>query len=96
MFEKDCKKLEFILEKIADLESYKDRYDSIESLLNDKMGWDASVMCIQQIGETLQHKLSDQLKEKHGEHLPIKEAYWTRNYIAHDYEMWISRSSKPS
>ena len=80
----DKEKLKFILEKIEDLLSYKDDFQSIEALLNSKIGFDASNMCIMQIGETL-NKLTPQLQEKYT-HLPIKESYLTRNYIAHDYE----------
>ncbi len=80
----DKEKLKFILEKIEDLLSYKDEFKSIEALLNSKIGFDASNMCIMQIGETL-NKLTPQLQEKYT-NLPIKESYLTRNYIAHDYE----------
>ena len=80
----DLKKLQFILEKINDAISYKDNYKSIEELLNSKMGFDATNMCIMQVGETL-NKLSDEFIEKYN-YLPVKESYLTRNYIAHDYE----------
>ena len=80
----DIKKLEFILEKINDAISYKDSFKSIENLLNSKIGFDATNMCIMQVGETL-NKLSEDFIKKYN-HLPIKESYLTRNYIAHDYE----------
>ena len=80
----DIAKLQFIVEKIDDLLSYRQQYPSIEELLNSKMGFDATAMCILQIGETL-NKLSQQLISQHPT-LPIKESYLTRNYIAHDYE----------
>ena len=80
----DITRLYFIIEKIDDLLNYRDEYRTIESLLNSKMGFDATNMCIMQIGETL-NKLSSSLQENYNE-LPIKESYLTRNYIAHDYE----------
>jgi len=80
----DITRLYFILEKINDLLHYRDEYTTIEALLNSKMGFDATNMCIMQIGETL-NKLSNDLQEAYNE-LPIKESYLTRNYIAHDYE----------
>ena len=80
----DVTKLEFVIEKIDDLLSYKDEFKGIEALLNSKIGFDATNMCIMQIGETL-NKLSQEVTEKYTS-LPIKESYLTRNYIAHDYE----------
>ena len=82
--ETDLKKLQFILEKIDDAISYKNSYKSIEELLNSKMGFDATNMCIMQVGETL-NKLSEEFVAKYN-YLPVKESYLTRNYIAHDYE----------
>lgn len=75
-------KLDFIVEKIEDIESFRNRYKSIEDLLNDVMGYDATLMCLLQIGETL-NKLRD---ESFAEELPIKGTYDVRNFIAHDYE----------
>lgn len=75
-------KLDFILEKIDDIESFKARYKSIEDLLNDVMGYDATLMSLLQIGETL-NKLRE---ETFADKLPIKGTYDVRNFIAHDYE----------
>ena len=80
----DCTKLTFVIEKIDDLFSYKEEYKTIENLLNSKLGFDATTMCILQIGETL-NKLSQEMQNRYPE-LPIQESYLTRNYIAHDYE----------
>jgi len=80
----DITRLHFIIEKIDDLLSYKEDFKSIEALLNSKIGFDATNMCIMQIGETL-NKLSDSIQSQYTE-LPVKESYLTRNYIAHDYE----------
>ena len=70
-------KLDFIVEKIDDIESFKARYKSIEDLLNDVMGYDATLMSLLQIGETL-NKLRD---ESFAEKLPIKGTYDVRNFI---------------
>ena len=75
-------KLSFILEKIEDIESFKVRYKSTEDLLNDVMGYDATLMSLLQIGETL-NRLRD---EPFAQKLPIKGTYDVRNFIAHDYE----------
>ncbi|MFA7091346.1 MAG: HepT-like ribonuclease domain-containing protein [Arcobacteraceae bacterium] len=75
-------KLDFILEKIEDIESFKARYKSIEDLLNDIMGYDATLMSLLQIGETLNKLKNEPFAEK----LPIKGTYDVRNFIAHDYE----------
>jgi uncharacterized protein with HEPN domain len=80
----DIKRLNFILEKIKDLNSFKDRYSgNIYALLNDKMGFDAVLMCLLQIGETL-NKLDNTYAQLSKE--DIKGAYDVRNFIAHDYE----------
>lgn len=75
-------KLDFILENISNIEEYKEKYQSIENLLNDSLGYNATLMCLFQIGETL-HKLRD---ESYADKLPIKGTYDVRNFIAHDYE----------
>ena len=85
MFEKDIAKLEFIIEKIEDLFSYQKEFLTVEDLLNSPLGYDATLMCLLQIGETL-NKLSDSFIEKYGKGLPIKESYDVRSFIAHDYE----------
>jgi len=78
----DIARLNFIDEKINDIFTYKDRFDTIVDLLNDKMGFDAVLMSLLQIGETL-HKLD---QSSYSKVLPIKGAYDVRNFIAHDYE----------
>ncbi len=79
---KSVEKLEFILEKIEDISLFRKKFKSIEELLNDRMGYDATLMALLQIGETL-NKLKD---SPYGNKLPIKGAYDVRNFIAHDYE----------
>jgi len=75
-------KLLFIKEKTEDIFHYRDSHQTIEALLNDRMGYDAVLMSLLQIGETL-NKLQD---APFAEQLPIKGAYDVRNFIAHDYE----------
>ena len=75
-------KLEFILENISNIEEFKSKYKTTEVLLNDVLGYNATLMCLFQIGETL-HKLRD---ESFANKLPIKGTYDVRNFIAHDYE----------
>jgi len=79
----DIEYLNFIIEKIEDLESFIIKFKKISLLLEDTMGKDASLMCLLQIGETL-NKLNNTftlLNEN-----DIKGAYDVRNFIAHDYE----------
>jgi len=78
----DIAKLKFILEKIDDIFYFRSQFKTIVDLLNDKMGYDATLMALLQIGETL-NKLKD---TKYANKLPIKGAYDLRNFIAHDYE----------
>jgi uncharacterized protein with HEPN domain len=80
----DIERLRFAFEKVEDALNYRDSFESIEKLLNSKMGFDATTMCIMQVGETL-NKLDKSFAKKYPQ-LPIKESYLTRNYIAHDYE----------
>jgi len=83
---KDVEKLKFVLRQIDDFDSFIVQFGSVVKTLESKLGWNAVNMSIMQIGETLKNKLSDETKLKYADYLPIKESYWTRNYIAHDYE----------
>lgn len=82
-FMSDRKRIEFILEKIEDIETFISKFDTVYSLLNDKMGFDATLMCLLQIGETL-NKLENEYDTLDKD--DIKGAYNVRNFIAHDYE----------
>ena len=77
-------KLEFVLEMIDDIESYKIKYVSLAKMFEDRMCYNAVLMNLLQIGESL-NKLSPELKIKYNDILPIKDIYDTRNFIAHDY-----------
>ena len=79
---KYVERLRFILEKVDDILIYRAKFKTIEELLNDKMGFDATLMSLLQIGESL-NKLKD---SPYSDKLPIKGAYDVRNFIAHDYE----------
>lgn len=83
MSKKDIHKLYFIKEKIEDIESYKDQFPSIVHALANKMSFDAILMCLLQIGETI-NKLESGYEILNDE--DIKGAYKVRNFIAHDYE----------
>lgn len=42
----DHKRIEFILEKIKDIETFISKFDTVYALLNDKMGFDANLEVI--------------------------------------------------
>lgn len=78
-------KIEFLLKMIDEIEEYKTTLDSIEAVLNNKMAFNATLMNLLQIGETL-NKLDENILKEHGLLEDAKGAYKTRNFIAHDYE----------
>jgi len=78
----DAARLRFVLAKIDDLQGYQARFPSVEALFQDAMACDAVLMCLLQIGETIQ-KVED---ETWAAQLPVQGAYVVRNIIAHDYE----------
>jgi uncharacterized protein with HEPN domain len=78
-------KAAFILEQIDKIQKIVERHGGIVKALEDFEGEMAIMMGIAQIGESLK-KIDDAIavrfdltKEKEG-------AYYTRNYIVHDYE----------
>ena len=78
-------KAEFILEMIERIEIIVSRHNGIINSLNDIEGQMAILMAIAQIGETLK-KIDNNVLQKY-DLLDDKEgAYYTRNYIVHDYE----------
>lgn len=78
----DISRLEFILEMIEDIEYTIKENGSLQNAINNRIGKHALLMCLMQIGESLNKIKDTTLKEK----LPIKGAYDVRNFIAHDYE----------
>ena len=78
-------KSEFILEMIERINFIVKRHKGVIKALNDIEGQMAILMAIAQIGETLQ-KIDDNILEKYDLLEDKKGAYYTRNYIVHDYE----------
>ena len=78
-------KSEFILEMIERISFIVKRHKGVIKSLNDIEGQMAILMAIAQIGETLQ-KIDDNILEKYDLLEDKKGAYYTRNYIVHDYE----------
>jgi len=76
---------EFILEMIEKIEFIVNRHNGIVNTLNDVEGQMAVLMAIAQIGETLK-KIDNNILEKFDLIEDKKGAYYTRNYIIHDYE----------
>lgn len=78
----DISRLEFILEMIEDIEYTIEENTSLPKALENRIGKHALLMCLMQIGESL-NKIQDESLKKE---LPIKGAYDVRNFIAHDYQ----------
>jgi uncharacterized protein with HEPN domain len=78
----DISRLEFILEMIEDIEYTLTANGSLINAINNRIGKHALLMCLMQIGESLNKIENETLKNR----LPIKGAYDVRNFIAHDYE----------
>ena len=81
--ESDLDRLRFCLEKISDIEEYLNRYPDAKSLVSDKMGLDAALMCILQIGEALSGLKEPEMTSR----LPIRGIKGMRNIIAHRYHV---------
>ena len=77
----DISRLEFILEMIEDIEYTVKENASLTKALEKRIGKHALLMCLMQIGESLNKIQDESLKDK----LPIKGAYDVRDFIAHDY-----------
>ena len=78
-------KIDFILEMMNNIDKIVERHNGIVDSLNDFEGQMALLMAISQIGETLK-KLDDFVIEKYDLKSDKEGAYYTRNYIVHDYE----------
>jgi len=78
----DTAKLELILKYIIDIQKIIKRHGSIESALTDYEGEYAIMMCLTQIGETV-NKINDpEILSK----IPTSNIIGMRNRIVHDYE----------
>lgn len=78
-------KAEFILEMINNIEKIVNRHNGIVKALEDYEGQMAILMGIAQIGETLK-KIDDEYAKRYDLIDDREGAYYTRNYIVHDYE----------
>jgi len=78
-------KVDFILEMCENINEIIKRHDGIVKTLADFEGQMAILMGLSQIGETLK-KLDDATVEKYTLQEDREGAYYTRNYIVHDYE----------
>lgn len=78
-------KIEFILEMIENIQQIINRHKGIVKTLEDFEGQMAVLMGLSQIGETLK-KFDDSTVEKYDLKDDRDGAYYTRNYIVHDYE----------
>jgi len=78
----DKESLEFILLMCTQIEEYLGEFEYITKMLANHKSYNATLMCLLQIGETLNKlKLNYELLDKED----IKGAYNVRNFIAHDY-----------
>jgi len=78
-------KIDFILEMCDNINEIIKRHDGIVKTLADFEGQMAILMGLSQIGETLK-KLDDETVKKYNLQEDKEGAYYTRNYIVHDYE----------
>ncbi len=78
-------KIDFILEMIDNIETILSRHGGIVSALSDFEPQMAILMAISQIGESLK-KLDSAIVVKYDLQDDVDGAYYTRNYIVHDYE----------
>ncbi len=78
-------KIDFILEMIENIEEIVKRHNGIVTTLKDFEGQMAILMGISQIGETLK-KFDDDFVDTYDLKSDRDGAYYTRNYIVHDYE----------
>ncbi len=78
-------KLDFIIEMIANIDKIVKRHNGIVDTLEDFEGQMAVLMAISQIGETLK-KLDDSIVNRYDLSKDKEGAYYSRNYIVHDYE----------
>lgn len=78
-------KVEFILEMIENIDAITKRHGGIVKALEDFEGQMALLMGLSQIGETLK-KFDDKTVQKYNLEADRDGAYYTRNYIVHDYE----------
>lgn len=83
MYKKDVGFIFAILKMCDDIEVYKSEYKSVKALLAKRIGLNACLMNISQIGE-FAGKLSDEFKKQFNK-IEWKKIKGMRNVIIHDY-----------
>ena len=78
-------KLDFMCEMIDNIDRIVRRHGGVVNALEDFEGEMAIMMAIAQIGETLK-KFDDGIVKRYELTQDKEGAYYTRNYIVHDYE----------
>ena len=78
-------KVDFLLEMCENITNIVKRHGGITAALEDYEGQMAILMGLAQIGETLK-KFDDDIVKRYGLKEDKEGAYFTRNYIVHDYE----------
>ena len=78
-------KVDFMIEMCENIEEISKRHGGIVKALEDFEGQMAILMGISQIGESLK-KIDDSFVQKYDLTQDKEGAYYTRNYIVHDYE----------
>ena len=78
-------KVDFILEMIENIEKIIKRHNGVVAALQDFEGQMAIFMGLAQIGETL-NKFDEEFIKNYNLTEEKLGAYYTRNYIVHDYE----------
>ena len=79
----DIIKFKFIIKMIESIQTYINKYNAISIMLKDDMAFNATLLCLLQIGETL-NKIKNNYEILNQD--DIKGAYDVRNFIAHDYD----------
>lgn len=82
MSESDLPRLEFLLRMIHISEEIVSRHNGIEPALEDIEGQNALLMCVLQVGESLNKIQNNEWRNI----LPVRESYGLRNLIAHQYD----------
>jgi uncharacterized protein with HEPN domain len=83
MYKKDIGFLFAILKMCDDIESYKKDYNNLEDILNERIGLNACLMNITQIGE-YSGKLSEEFTKEFCD-VEWRKIKGLRNIIVHDY-----------
>lgn len=78
----DMAKLELILKYIKDLQIIVEKHGSVEETIADMEGEYATMMCIAQIGETVNKIKAPDILSK----LPASKVIGLRHRLVHDYE----------